>query len=726
MLYRVIVDVSSGALDRFFDYSSTFQVPLGSRVKIPFGNRIIEGYVIEEIEKTDYKTKDIISILDPYPIILPEMLHLSKFLTDKNLRYIDCLRLCIPSKLRAGTVRELVKNFISLNTEIDLESYKELFSKTTRTQSYITLLDRLIENGAFENVLVKEGFSQSTIKTLISKGILNKTREEIRRLPRCIVPQTKNITLTQDQCVAIDSILNSSGTFLLHGVTGSGKTEIYMTIINKMLSIGKTAIMLVPEISLTPQMLGVFRDRFGDDVSVLHSGLSAGERYDEWRRLRLGLAKVALGARSAIFAPIENIGAIIIDEEHEGSYTSETNPRYFTSEIASFRAKYNDAKLILGSATPSIDSYLKAVRGEYTLVTLKTRINDRKMPKMEIVDMRIELRNGNVSLFSKSLLLALDDTLQAKNQAMIFINRRGYASFIRCRSCGYVAMCSDCDVSLTYHREEERLKCHYCGKQFHALTRCPVCGFEGLKEGSVGTEKVVAELNRIFPTARILRMDNDTTLTKDAYLEILSSFAAGEADILVGTQMIAKGHDFKNVTLVGILDADQSLYFSDYMCNERTFQLITQVAGRAGREHKEGRVIMQTYNPKHYVFRFASNYDYCGFFDKESNSREVTKFPPYSQMVRILIAGKDENDAIIETRDIYTKIKEIKANCNGRMIRSQAMRAPIKRVENNYRFQIVLLLIPNSDIVLQEIYKCAVSATNKVSVFIELNPRQLF
>jgi primosomal protein N' (replication factor Y) len=723
--YKVIVDLSNSAVDKFFHYNSDFPVPNGSRVSVPFGSKVIEGFVIEETDDSEKATKNIVSILDPYPVILPEMVEMSKFMKKSNVRFIDALRLCIPADLRAGRVRELARNFVDIAETVSYQDAKKLISEKSQAQH--NLLDRLSTGGAFEYVLTREGFSVAVINRLVDKGILEKRAEEIRRTPKSASIERKSITLTNEQRNAVDEILTSDdNTFLIHGVTGSGKTEIYMTVIENLLQSEKTAIMLVPEISLTPQMLGVFRNRFGDKVSLLHSGLSAGERYDEWRRLYKGESQVAMGPRSAIFAPVRNVGAIIIDEEHDTSYSSEKYPRFLTLDIAEFRARYNDAKLILGSATPSIETYLKAREGTVKLITLQNRINDFGLPTVEVVDMRKEIRGGNVSIFSRLLVSTLSDTLLAKEQAIVFVNRRGYASFVRCKNCGYVAMCTDCDVSLTYHRDDKRLKCHYCGKQFHELKVCPQCGNQHLAEGFSGTEKVASEISNLFPTARVARLDNDSVSGKDAHLQILTKFGSGEIDILVGTQMVTKGHDFKNVTLVGILDADQSLYFPDYGSNERTFQLITQVAGRAGRESKPGRVIMQTYNPNHPVFEFATDYDYLGFYERESAIRRVTKFPPYTKIVRILITGKEEEPVRVVAQALRDKTRDL---MNGPLkdsfIRVQAMSAPIKRLENNYRYQVIAVLNPDCDDALYSIFAVAAIDDKNIHTSVEINPRQM-
>ncbi len=720
MIYQVIVDISNGEVDRIFDYSCPFDIEEGSRVKVPFGNRTLEGVVIGKKETTDIKTKDIICKLDDFTPVIPEMIALAKELKQNgNIRFADSLRLCMPSKLRGGRVRELMRDFLTL--DVDKEVARGLIRKNSAKQ--IELLDNFPEEGEFESVLnVKYG--PSAVKGLLAKGILHKERIKVERKPlRDLVGKQKSVVLSDEQQNAVKTILDNNGVTVLHGVTGSGKTEVYMSVIDAVLAEGKTAIMLVPEISLTPQMLNVFRGRFGDKVGLLHSGLSDGERFDEWLKLLRGEARVALGARSAIFAPVKNVGVIIVDEEHDSSYVSDSNPRYHTHDVALFRREYNGCRLVLGSATPSLDTYYATKKGEYKLVKMTKRANKKTLPEMDIVDMRCEITAGNTSMFSRKLLAELDKTVQAGNQAMIYINRRGFASFVRCKSCGYVPKCTDCEVSLTYHKDDQTLKCHYCGKQFYKLDVCPQCGNENLSYGKIGTETVVEELQKIFPQVKLLRMDNDTTTTKDSTAEILSAFAAGEAQILVGTQMIVKGHDFANVTLVGVLDADLSLYGSDYRSNETTFQQITQVAGRAGRDEREGRVVIQTYNPAHYVFRFARQYDYEGFFEKENNVRESTVFPPFSKIFRILLKSEKEEKALVAARDCYSRMREIKEKNIG-LFRVQAMRAPVKRISNEYRFQVVVWgRTENEKELARQVYAVAEELNKKpVVTFVEVNP----
>jgi primosomal protein N' (replication factor Y) len=485
--------------------------------------------------------------------------------------------------------------------------------------------------------------------------------------------------------------------------------------------------MLEPEIALTPQVLRIFRERFGSDVALLHSGLSAGERFDEWHRCLRGEAKIAVGARSAIFAPLKNLGIIIIDEEHEPSYLSESNTRYFTADIAEFRRKYNACKLVYGSATPSIDSYLKASAGEYKLVELTERINERPLPKMQLIDMCGEMRTGNNGIFSRALRASLEDCVKKGNQAMLYINRRGYASFQMCRSCGFVKKCPNCDVSMVYHMDENVLKCHYCSAREDVLDRCPECGSEHIRMGAVGTERVTKEITAMLPNVKVARMDRDTTRTKDAMINLLSAFGRGEIQVLVGTQMIAKGHDFPNVTLVGVLDADMSLHVSDFRAAERTYQLITQVSGRAGRDEKEGTVLIQSYTPRHYVYRFALNNDYKGFFRKELNIREITKYPPYCTIMRILTECDDEETGLDNLRGIFDGIKEISEEYKDSFIYFKAMRAPLKRIAGKHRQQILMRLADNNlDTVIPRIYNI-VDKNRDSAVFCvtELNPQNL-
>lgn len=722
MTAEVIVDIAHGEVDRIFEYRAIDGVCEGSRVKVPFGNRVVDGFVMRLKRNSDFdaaKLKSILSVVDEVPALCAECLSLAEQI---SVRY-RCpkalvLRLFLPGEMRKGAVRELYKTYVLLKDGA--------FEPAARAKAQAAALAFLRENEKYGYTELCGRFGRSAVGALVEKGAAELTKERVIRSPYVAVSGAgAEHTLTAGQKSAVESIGRSDKTVqLLHGVTGSGKTEIYLTLIADQLKKGKSAIFLVPEISLTPQMLSQLRARFGPQAAILHSGLSAGERFDEWWRLRTGEAKIAVGARSAVFAPVENIGVIILDEEHDGSYFSESNPRYSTLEIAKMRAEYNGCKLVAGSATPSVETYLKATQGEYNLIRLPERINRKPMPEIAIADMRREVRRGNNSAFSAALREELAECLEQKKQAILFLNRRGYAQSVVCRECGYVAKCEACDVSLTYHSEENCLKCHYCGAQYRMLSACPECGGVHLSYTGTGTQKIVGELKKMFPSARILRMDNDTTSGKEGHYKILKQFADRKADILVGTQMIAKGHDFPAVTLVGILDADMSLHFSDYRSGERTFQLITQVAGRSGRAEEQGKVVLQTYDPENYILRFAIRYDYEGFFRHEISLRKSTAFPPFAKIVRVMVTASEDADALEALRAVYFALKEIYEAHREDFLFFNKMKSPIKKIQNKFRYQ-VLMRVKN-DALLPEIYEKALACPVRGAlVYIEENPANL-
>lgn len=717
MTLEVLVDISTDDLDRVFDYEG--EASVGSRVLVPFGNKTLIGFVLAVKEKSDFngRLKPIIKVLDQP--ISAEMIKLIFYMKDKFfLRYIDVVRLLIPSALRFDKSASLKRLFLKPSDSLSASvSFKRAVKQAALAESLLSL-------GELSLTKAVEEYGISAVNGLIEKGYAVKFEKELLRIPfKDEVAENKIVKLTDEQKKALDIITESEGLYLLHGVTGSGKTEIYQRLIERALSNNKTAIMLVPEISLTPQVLKIMRARFGSDVAILHSGLSDGERFDEWTRLKNGEAKIAVGARSAVFAPLSNVGIIIIDEEHDSSYISDSNPRFDTRLIAKFRAEYNKCSLVLGSATPDVETYKLADEGKYKLVEMPNRISGSHLPPIEIVSMANEIRNGNNGIFSYALTDALKSTVERNEKAMIFINRRGFSSFIMCRDCGYIPVCEECDVSLTYHKDVEKLKCHYCGRAYAMPSRCPKCGSLNIKHGRTGTQKVKEEIEKLIPDAKVIRMDNDTTARKGSHFEILDKFSKGEANVLVGTQMIAKGHDFSDVTLVGILDADFSLYFDDYRSSERTFQLVTQVAGRAGRADKEGKVILQTFSPNNYVFRFAKNYDYKGFYAKEINTRLVTKFPPFSVIVRVLCTGEDDKLAFETVKNIYLKIKELPKD---NFIYLGAMRSPINKIKNKIRYQVLMRLkCEVADETIKIIHKIVYENKGKTNCFVELNPQSL-
>lgn len=724
MIAQVIVDIPNDAVDRVFDYIALENTQIGMRVKVPFAGRFVLGYVIQLSEKSQVdpsKLKTITKNLEDKPKLMPEILNLCQFMSRHFfLRLSDCIRLALPSCVRLDTQHEQLEYKLSLL--YDFDTAINIIGKRAKNQ--VALVAFLNENGTIPFLKAVEMFGRQSVNALVDKGIVLKNSTRKMRAPLVETgAEAKNI-LTPAQQEAVQTMQNQNKTFLLKGVTGSGKTEVYMTIIEQALKQGKTAIMLVPEISLTPQMMQRFTSRFHNDVAVLHSRLSDGERFDEWEKIFSGNAHVILGARSAIFAPVKNLGVIVIDEEHDGSYVSENNPRYDAHTVAEFRARANACPLILGSATPSLESYNKAMKGEYQLVELKQRINGSAMPDIEIVDMTNEVMDGNMSPFSKSLVAKLDKCVKDKKQAIIFINRRGFASFVMCRECGYRAKCDDCEVSLVYHKEDNQLKCHFCGKKYKMLTNCPNCNSKNIRYGATGTERVCEELAEMFKDVPIFRMDNDTTRGKDGHKKILTEFSHTAPSILVGTQMIAKGHDYPLVSVVGILDADISLYNSDYKSNERTFQLVTQVAGRAGRKNADGQVVLQTYAPRHYVYRFARAYDYEGFYAKEINVRQTTMFPPFSTILRILVSSASDERAKEVTKKIYDQCLQIKQNNPKSVIFLQAMPAPVKKIQTKYRYQILTRYLP-SDTITAEFYSASDLIEKDVSIFVETNPNSL-
>ena len=721
MYAQVIVDIAHSQVDRIFEYSCTDEVKVGCRVKVPFGGRIIEGFVIGLSPTPSFaaeKIKPVREVYDELPAILPECLSLMEAIcTRYRVPKAVALRLFLPSEMRLGKVREVYTSFIKL------VSFDEEGVKRAPRQAE---LSSALREGDMELSSAVERFGRAAVNGLVAKGFAQVYKVRRIRTPMSGEEEAFSpVELTPAQRGALEYIEKSDKTVqLIHGVTGSGKTEIYLSYIAEVLKKGKTAIFLVPEISLTPQMLRQLRRRFKGEAAIMHSGLSAGERFDEWWRLRSGEAKIAIGARSAIFAPLENLGAIIIDEEHDASYVSESAPRYSTADIARMRAEYNGCKLILGSATPSVESYICATEGKYGLITLPDRINKKPLPEIIISDMRKEVRRGNNSCFSQALKEELSSALASGNQAIIFLNRRGYAKTVICQDCGYVARCENCDVSLTYHADENCLKCHYCGAKYRMPPACPECGGRHLRYGATGTQRVVADLKELFPSAKILRMDNDTVSGKDGHYKILKQFGERQADILVGTQMIAKGHDFPSVTLVGILDADMSLHFSDYRSGERTFQLITQVAGRSGRAGAKGKVVLQTYSPENYILRNAVSYDYKGFFENEVKIRLATSFPPYSLICRVMVVGEDDAEALGVLKEIYFALLKLKEENEDEFIFFNKMHSPIKKIQGKWRYQVLMRL--KGGALLPQIYDVAARfTTNSVLAYVEENPANL-
>ena len=598
------------------------------------------------------------------------------------------------------TTRNKVKMVRFIQAAKEFEQLEEirlgLRKGAKKKEQLLYYLQRL---GTEKITAVKEmkelGFSTALLNEAAKNGWLTFIEKEAYRDPFAnqTFEKTTALSLNAEQQVAVETILQSvqeqqSQTYLLEGITGSGKTEVYLQVIAEVLNQGKTAIMLVPEISLTPQMVQRFKSRFGEHVAVMHSGLSQGEKYDEWRKIERGEAEVVVGARSAIFAPIENIGVIIIDEEHEASYKQEETPRYHARDLAIWRSEYHHCPVVLGSATPSLESRARAQKNVYQRLRLTQRANQAAtLPTIDVVDMRQEVENGNVSSFSMSLQEKLQERLEKNEQSVLLLNRRGYSSFVMCRDCGYVLPCPNCDISLTLHMDSKTMKCHYCGHEERIPYRCPNCGQDKIRYYGTGTQKVEEELQTLLPDSRILRMDVDTTRRKGAHEKILRTFGEGQADILLGTQMIAKGLDFPNVTLVGVLNADTALNLPDFRSSERTFQLLTQVSGRAGRAEKPGEVIIQSFNPEHYAIQLAKAQDYEDFYTKEMYIRHRGDYPPYYFTVQITASHPEENEAAKQMFQIATKLKQ---GLSPQAILLGPTPNAIMRVNNRYFYQVII------------------------------------
>lgn len=651
MIAKVLVEINNINVDKTFDYIVPFKyiekIKIGMRVKVPFASRELEGFVLDLVNSTDdnYELKEIISIVDTEPILNNELLHLGQFMSKKYFStLISCYQTMLPKALKAQNKTTINKKMIKY-VELCSNSFPKLKPNQEKIVEYLRI------NGKVKKEEVNK-ISVSGVNTLIKNGIIIESLiEEYRLVTKDINKEKETFKLTVEQQEAKNKILSQtqSSVFLLHGVTGSGKTVVYMEIVEEMLNRGKDSIFLVPEISLTPQMVYHFKSRFGDEVAVLHSRLSEGEKYDEYRKIVEGKVHIVVGARSAVFAPFKNLGAIIIDEEHTTSYKQDNNPKYSAIEIAIERAKNNNAIVILGSATPSLETYARSIKGLYTLVELKHRVNTNNLPLVEIVDMSKEKHRG--SIFSSRLITEVNKRLEKHEQIILLLNRRGYSSFITCSNCGYTAKCPHCDITLTYHKTSNTLRCHYCGYADKMNDICPSCGEKAIKTLGTGTEKVEEEIKKVF-NARVVRMDLDTTSKKGSHEKIITAFKNHEYDILLGTQMIAKGLDFSNVTLVGVINADTSLMIPNYRSNEYTFQLLMQTAGRSGRGEKNGSVIIQTFNPEHYAITLASKHDYIDFFKQEMEVRRKLSYPPYYYLIYIKVIGKDYNKISIESNKI--------------------------------------------------------------------------
>ncbi len=721
----VVVDQAHPSIDRHFDYIVPEELMgdylVGKRVLVPFGisNKAIKAYVLKVSNYTQLphnRLKSIIKVLDKEPVLSERAIPLIYWMKEKcHCMLIDAINAFVPPGIRKNT-RPNRPKMVHLKILDGLDAYMEQVGKRSRYMADI--LDVLYKNDGdlpLNIISGDTGAPASSFNGLVKRGLIDiyEGQPDIANFSdmhgqKCELPE-----LTVEQKEALDIIRNTiakgKSNILLHGVTGSGKTEVYMRAVGDIVAKGKQAIILVPEISLTPQTISRFKMRFGNRVAVLHSRLSDGERAFEWKRILHGEVDMVVGVRSAVFAPFKNLGIIIIDEAHDDSYKSEGRPRYHAVDVAKERCNLEESVLVIGTATPSIEQYYDMTKGEYTLVEMKNRVDKRRMPPVEVVDMRDELIKGNRTMFSQALYISIKEVLDRREQAILLLNRRGYAQFVSCRSCGWVAKCKRCDVSLTYHADGRILKCHYCGRRYRYPYVCPNCGSHFIKQFGVGTQRLEEQLSKMFPDVRTVRMDMDTTSTKDAHEKILAAFRRGEYDILLGTQMIAKGLDFPNVTLVGVITADTSLNLPEYKSAEKTFQLVTQVAGRTGRGDRGGKVIVQSYEPNHYAIEYASHHDYEAFYKKEINLREQFLYPPFSNIIKILIIGDVEKDTIeLSHRISEWLVKNIDNDIilkNG-LISIGANPAPIDKIDNRYRWQVLIKIRP--DAMFDGVYHCLV------------------
>lgn len=726
MYVSVLTQIGVKAVDQTFSYHVPKllenNIKIGVRVRIPFGNMILDGFVLGISDNSSYdnsKIKDIINVIDEEPVLNKEMLLLGKYMSDNLLASLSsCYQVMLPKALKAE-----VKSNIKIKYDRYLHRIKSIeeidrYIDNCKYESQINLLCKLKEG----DILITK--MSSSINTIIKYGFASIIYEECKRYKYDGISNYKRVNLTDKQRLVSDTIISSFGksdTFLLYGVTGSGKTEVYMDVIEKAINNGKSAIMLVPEIGLTPQIVGKFISRFGNVISVLHSKLSDSERYDEYRKITNGESKIVIGTRSAIFVPFNNIGVIIIDEEHTSSYKQDNNPRYSAINVAEWRSKYHNCPLVLGSATPSLESFAKAGNHVYKLLSLTERAGGSVLPIVNIVDMKEEVKKGNFIL-SDMLKNKISEVLDRGEQAIILLNRRGYSSTISCRECGYVYKCPNCDITYTYHKSSNNLKCHYCGYSMVLPNKCSICGSDNLKDYGLGTEKLEETLNSLYK-ARIVRMDVDTTSKKGQHQKIIDDFGEHKYDILIGTQMIAKGLDFPLVTLVGVVSIDSSLTSPDYRASENTFQLLSQVSGRAGRSESKGEVIIQTFNPDHYAITLAKNHDYIDFYKEEMKIRKILKYSPYYYMVLVSITSKDYELGFKEANKIGSYIRN---NINKDSIVLGPTMANMFKVNNIYHYQIIIKY--RKDDSLMKVLKFIIDMqvrNNKIDVSIDFNPSRI-
>ena len=684
MYIDVLVELKAKKLDKTFTYgvpsNLVDSISVGKRVLVPFGRQKLEGFIIGISDKSsfDYDVKDIISVIDEEVIINSEMMNLGKYIKNKTLcTLISAYQTMLPTALKAH------KDFV-INKKYEV--YLTLCSDDVliKSDKQKMVYDLLCSN---EYVLKKDctSISNYVVKSFLEKGFIKEVKKEIYRNVLSDISEESSVVLNDEQKSAVDSVINSSGfkPYLLYGVTGSGKTEVYMHIIEYYLGIGKQAIVLVPEICLTPQMVLNFRKRFGSSIAILHSGLSDAEKYDEYRKILRGEVNIVIGARSAVFAPLTNLGVIIIDEEHSSTYKQDSNPKYNAIDVTLFRGKYHNCSVVLGSATPSIESYTRAKSGVYELLVLKNRVNNN-LPIVKLIDMKDEIKKGN-RVFSGILTSSINDRLNRGEQVILLLNRRGFSTISSCGDCGFVHKCPNCDIPLVFHKSSNTMRCHYCGYGSSKYHECPSCHSKRINDLGMGTEKLEEYVKNNFPDANVVRMDVDTTVRKGSHERIINDFKNLKYNILIGTQMIAKGLDFPLVTLVGVINGDASLAIPDFRSGERTFQLLNQVSGRAGRADLPGEVIIQGFNIDHYSIVFSSHNDYISFYNEEMRIRKLLNYPPFYNLCSIKVKSRYEDKAMINGKRI---VSYLKSNLNSTNI----ILGPsgLSKINNIYSVQIVI------------------------------------
>jgi len=725
MYAEVLIEYPTKKIDKYFVYRVPNHlikiINVGMKVKIPFGNKIINGFVMNILNdfESEYELKEIIDVTDKELILDKELMDLGVYLQEKTLcPLISAFQTMLPSSLKIkdnDTNYNFYKKYIVLNkTKEEIETYLASYKKNNKQSELLNLL-------LTTDKILKKDCSSNVVKVLKEKGLIKEIKEHEYRINKTNSDTLIKHDLNEEQKNVFEEIskTNEYKTFLLEGITGSGKTEVYLNLIDDTIKKGKSAIMLVPEITLTMQIVNRFYEWFGSSVAIFHSALSNGEKYDEYLKILRGEVKVVVGTRSAIFMPLKNLGLIIIDEEHSDTYKQESTPRYNAIDIAKYRCEYNNIPLVLGSATPTLESRARAIKGVYKHLFLTKRAASKTLPIVTLVDMVQEIKKRNF-IFSEQLLEEIKKRLDKKEQIIILLNRRGYSTIINCSNCGFTYKCPNCDITLTYHKSTNNLRCHYCGYTIHKNDNCPNCNEDGLNYLGLGTEKVEMELNKLFPGANIIRMDQDTTSKKGSHEKIIEDFKNHKYDILLGTQMISKGLDFPYVTLVGIVNADTTLNIPDFRSSERTFALLHQASGRAGRSNLPGSVIIQTYNPDNYVLNCVKNNDFNAFYNYEMNIRKILKYSPYYYLVSLKIVSRDYNIALNNANKVY---KYLKDNIDDSSIVLGPTTANLFKFNNVYRFQIVIKYRFDKKLmnVLKEIDNIYVN-DNNTNVEIDIDP----